>query len=125
MKTLLSTLVLSLALPFLGFAGTTQLTTQNYQNTLSGNRFVVVDVYTDWCGPCKALTPIFQALSNELGSQYSFVKLNGDSEPQLRQNLNITGYPTIIFMKDGSEVGRHVGGASKDQLVKLINQYLK
>lgn len=125
MKTLLSTLALSLALPLLGFAGTTQLTTQNYQNTLSGNRFVVVDVYTDWCGPCKALTPIFQSLSDEMGGQYSFVKLNGDSEPQLQKNLHITGYPTIIFMKDGSEAGRHVGGASKDQLRQLMNKYFK
>ena len=125
MKTLLSILALSLALPLCGFAGSTQLTTQNFQSTVSGNRFVIVDVYTDWCGPCKALTPIFQALSDELGSQYTFAKLNGDSEPQLRQNFNITGYPTIIFMKDGSEVGRHVGGASKDQLRQLINKYLK
>lgn len=125
MKTLLSGLALSLLLPLCSFAGTTQLTTQNYQNTLSGNRFVVVDVYTDWCGPCKALTPIFQSLSDELGNQFSFVKLNGDSEPQLRQSLNITGYPTIIFMKDGKEVGRHVGGASRDQLLKMTNQYFK
>lgn len=125
MKTLFSSLALSLLLPLCSFAGTTQLTTQNYQNTLSGNRFVVVDVYTDWCGPCKALTPVFQSLSDELGSQYSFVKLNGESEPEIQRNLKITGYPTIIFMKDGSEAGRHVGGASKDQLRQLMNKYFK
>lgn len=118
-------LSLLLALPLCGFAATTQLNSQNYQSTVSGNRFVVVDVYTDWCGPCKALTPVFQALSDELGGKFSFAKLNGDSEPQLRQNLNITGYPTLIFMKDGKEVGRHVGGASRDQLINLTNQYFK
>ncbi len=123
MKSLL--LALALALPLCSFAATTQLTTQNYQGTLSGNRFVVVDVYTDWCGPCKALGPVFQSLSDELGGQFTFAKLNGDSEPTLRQNLNITGYPTIIFMKDGKEAGRHVGGASRDQLIKLTNQYFK
>lgn len=100
------------------------LTSQNIEQVLKENKFVIVDVYAEWCGPCKLLAPIFKALNKELGSQYKFAKLNGDDEKDLLTRFNIESYPTILFFKDGNEMGRHVGLMTKNDFKEKIKQYL-
>ena len=95
----------------------------NFDAVLQENEKVIVDVYAAWCGPCKALSPIFQQLSEEFEGKCTFVKLNADANQALMQKLKVKGLPTILVYKGGQEVHRQVGFANKDQLTEILNTH--
>jgi thioredoxin 1 len=91
-----------------------ELTTQEFSNAIAqGN--AVVDFWAPWCGPCRMMAPVFDEMSKSQ-SGMTFAKVNVDEEGAVAQQLGIRGIPTIIFFKDGKEVGRHVGFADKRTL---------
>lgn len=69
---------------------------------------VILDVYADWCSPCKKMKPIFDALSLEY-SYIKFVKINSDDAQEFVKKYKIKGIPCLIFFKGGKEVDRIVG----------------
>lgn len=94
----------------------------DFEKIIHSSKYVVVDVFADWCGPCKMLAPIIQELSNEFGQTYTFVKLNCNEENQdLTTQLNIRSLPTIIFFKDGKEVIRKAGYTDKSALKATLD----
>lgn len=98
----------------------TDLTSENHKQILDGNKYVVIDVYTDWCGPCRSLAPIFKELNDEMGDKYKFVKLNAEQQTKIADFFKIQAYPTILFIKEGKEVGRILGFRDKKSLVSEI-----
>lgn len=98
------------------------LTQDTFQDTLNSCPYLVVDFFADWCGPCKSLAPIFEQVAGEYGNNYCFAKVNADRAGDLLQRYNVKGLPTVVFFKDGKEVGRHVGFMSKDVFVKELKQ---
>ncbi len=100
------------------------ITRANLQEILDSPRPVIIDVYTDWCGPCKTLAPIFKELNDQYGNRYLFAKLNGEDLSLVRQ-FQIKGYPTIIFLKNGVEAGRHLGFLNKDKFIQKMHQYFE
>lgn len=97
----------------------------NIKSIIANNPSVVLDVYADGCPPCNQLAPVFQAVEGELSHSHTFVKLNGRQDPQVTSELNIRGFPTLIFFKNGHEVGRQTGYVNHSQLKHLINSYLQ
>lgn len=78
-------------------------------DVLSFDGVVVVEVYTDWCGPCKYYAPIIEAVSKSYAgnSRVKFVKVDGDGSPALMQKLGVKGYPlTLFFAKDATGAWR-------------------
>lgn len=98
----------------------TNITGENYAHIMENNRFVIMDIYADWCGPCKSLATIYHELSEEYGDRYTFTKLNADVEGALSITLKVNALPTILFFKDGEQVHRHIGLISKKKLVDLM-----
>lgn len=76
---------------------------------------VVVDMYADWCGPCRRLSPIIDEISKE-NRQVKFVKINTDNS-QKAKSMGINAIPVLVVFKDGVEVKRLVGLMPKDELV--------
>jgi len=120
--TIISTALISLC---------TQTTTpQNllylHQQTKSLNTFittgdVILDFYADWCNPCKRMSPLIDAVA-ALMPQFTFIKINRDHFLQLAKSYNITSIPTLIFLRDGKEIGRYDGGPlTEAKLQKLIS----
>lgn len=72
---------------------------------------VVVDFYAPWCGPCRMLAPVVQALAQKYAGRARFVKVNVDDAPELAERFGISGVPTLLFVRDGEEVDRVVGFA--------------
>lgn len=101
-----------------------QLTEENFQDIMNASRPVIIDVYTDWCPPCKGLAPIFKELSEQYGQDYLFAKLNAEEQERLSQQLGIRGFPTIIFLKNGKEVGRQLGFMNKEKFIAKIKEFL-
>lgn len=101
------------------------LNTGNVKKLLSTSRFMIVDVYTDWCGPCKYLDHVIKELHQQYGHLYQFAKLNAEKEKQIAKTWSINAYPTILFIKDGKEVGRHKGYLNKDAFLAQIEEYFQ
>ncbi|KZL83446.1 thioredoxin-like protein [Colletotrichum incanum] len=74
-----------------------------FNNILSANTYVVVDFYADWCGPCHAIKPIYESLSNTHGQPGSlaFVKVNVDAAQDIARRYNVTAMPTFMFFENG------------------------
>lgn len=85
---------------------------------------VLVDFYADWCGPCKMLAPILEAISNER-SDVTIAKVNIDENVSVASALKIVSIPTMYIFKDGEIVSRLVGWHSKDQIIVALDNYLK
>jgi len=100
------------------------LTSDNFTKIIKGSHPVIINVYANWCSPCKALAPVFYELNKELGNRYQFVKMNADEQKSLTDHLNVSSYPTLIFFKNGKEIGRSVGACNKVQLTSMIENYL-
>jgi thioredoxin 1 len=71
---------------------------------------VVVDLWADWCAPCRALAPTIEALSAELAGTVTVGKLDITASPQVPSRYGVTAIPTILLFHHGKEVGRLVGG---------------
>lgn len=98
----------------------------HFSTVLSSNRIVVTDFYADWCGPCKAIAPVYEQLSSQLSrpGSIAFVKVNVDEQKQIAQTYNITAMPTFMLFKAGRETKRIRGANMKelDQTVKQLAQ---
>lgn len=70
---------------------------------------VLIDFYADWCAPCKMVAPVVDEIAHEHQGRLLVVKVDTDRAPDLSGRLGIRGIPTLVFFKDGSEVGRSVG----------------
>ncbi|CAK7264161.1 mitochondrial thioredoxin [Sporothrix epigloea] len=88
------------------------------------NKIVVVDFHATWCGPCKAISPLFEKLSNEdKFSGIFFAKVDVDAVPQVAQEYGIRAMPTFISIKDEEKFGEVVG-ANPPAVQKLLSDAL-
>ncbi|TQN72960.1 Thioredoxin-like protein [Colletotrichum shisoi] len=74
-----------------------------FSGLLPANTYVVVDFYADWCGPCHAIKPIYESLSNNHGrpGSLAFVKVNVDAAQDVARRYGVTAMPTIMFFGKG------------------------
>ncbi len=82
---------------------------------------VLVDFWATWCGPCRALGPILDEVSEEVSS-VKIVKVNVDEESDLAGDFRIMSIPTMILFKDGKPVEKSVGLLQKSEVLDLIKK---
>ena len=83
---------------------------------------VVIDLYADWCGPCRMLAPVLAELEGEY-TDVKFCKINVDNDPDLARAFNVTNIPMVALVKDNTFADMSVGFVPKENLVKLIEEY--
>ncbi len=87
------------------------------------NGIVVLDIWADWCRPCKAIEPYLKELEREYPN-VKFLKLNADEYPEILQDLGVISIPTVIYFKNGKEVGRIVGAQPKQKFKQTLEEIL-
>lgn len=95
----------------------------DFTNTIASG-VTLVDFFATWCGPCRMLTPILDALVKEFGVRATIAKLDVDHAPKTANLFGISAVPTIILFKDGKEVTRFTGLKDFETLKKAINSAL-
>lgn len=78
---------------------------------------VLVDVWAPWCGPCRAMAPMFERAASALEPDVRLVKLNSDQAPQLSSRLGIRSIPTMLLVRSGQILARTSGAMNSDQIV--------
>ena len=97
-------------------------TDENFnEEVLASNIPVVVDFYADWCGPCKMLAPVIEALAGEMEGKVKIGKLNVDDSPETARQYGIMSIPTLLYIKNGEVVNKTVGVISKTEIEQVIN----
>lgn len=82
----------------------------------------VVDFSATWCGPCKMLAPVLEAVSDEM-SEITFFNADVDANLPLAQQNGISSVPALVIFKNGEVVGKSVGFQPKLQLIELLKKY--
>jgi thioredoxin 1 len=83
---------------------------------------VVVDFWADWCGPCKMMGPVLEALAEEGDGRVTFAKLNVDEEPATTRRFDVMSMPTLIAFRDGQPVKRLVGARGEASLRQALEE---
>ena len=89
-----------------------------------GDKPAIIDLYADWCGPCRMQGPVVEQLSEELDGKVSFFKVDVDENQSTAEKFGVMSIPTMIIQKDGKVVDTVVGYHEKDALKKIIEKYL-
>lgn len=101
-----------------------EITDANFSKIINSNKVVVVDFTASWCGPCRAIAPVIDAVSNEFSGRAVVGKLDVDRNPNTTAQFGVRNIPAILFFKDGKLVDKQSGGTSQSALAAKINSYL-
>jgi thioredoxin 1 len=105
---------------------TTKVTTADFEAVvLKSTTPVLVDFWAVWCGPCRAVGPILEEISNEHGDKLKIVKLNTDEEGAIAMKYGISSIPTMNVFVNGEVVKTIVGAKPKPALLKDLESYIK
>lgn len=83
---------------------------------------VLVDFYADWCGPCKMMAPVVDALAADFAGRVTVGKLNIDDEESIAANYSVMTIPTLAVFKGGKLVDKLIGVQSKDAVQSMIEK---
>lgn len=84
----------------------------------------IVDFFATWCGPCRMMSLVLEEI-NEEHPDFNIVKVDVDTNEVLARKFGVMSIPTIVIMKDGKQVEKHIGLMQKEDLVDIVESYLQ
>lgn len=107
-----------------GLMATEKITDGSFEaEVLKSDKLVLVDFWAEWCGPCRALGPKLEEISEEM-SNVRIVKINVDENRETPAKFGVQGIPTMILFKDGELVEQIVGNHPKENIVEVLNKHV-
>src|SRR5680860_1209830 len=105
-----------------------EATMENFQQQVmeaSSTTPVLVDVWAEWCAPCKQLMPLLEKLADEYKGAFLLAKVNADQQEQLTASLGVKSLPTVILVKDGQAVDGFNGALAESEIRKVLDKYVE
>jgi thioredoxin 1 len=97
------------------------ITTLEFEaEVLGSEKAVIVDFWAEWCGPCRAVSPVLDQIADERADELRVVKVNIDEEPELAQRYGIMSIPTIVLFKEGEPAAAAIGAQPKQMLERSL-----
>ena len=90
---------------------------------LKSKKPVLVDFWAEWCGPCRMVGPALEQLSDTMNGKVKIAKLNVDENQEIAMKYGIRSIPSLLLFKEGREIGRTIGAASKEAYQQFIEQF--
>ncbi|PKP20677.1 MAG: thioredoxin [Bacteroidetes bacterium HGW-Bacteroidetes-20] len=96
----------------------------NFAEVTKSEKLVVIDFWAQWCGPCRALTPLIEEVAVEYEGKAIIGKCDTDSNNDIAMQFGVRNIPMLIFLKNGEVKDVHVGLIKKPELISKIEAYL-
>lgn len=103
---------------------TVEINGTNFEEITKSDKLIVIDFWAQWCGPCRALTPIIEEVEKEYEGRAIIGKCDTDANNDIAIQFGVRNIPMIIFLKNGDVKDVHVGLIKKPELVKKIESFL-
>ena len=100
------------------------LTTAQFDAAVEVAPLAMVDFWASWCGPCKMLSPLVEALAEQYDGKALVAKVNVDEEPDLAARFGVMSIPTVVFLKNGREFDRKVGVMPPEAFISVLDNNL-
>lgn len=99
-----------------------EITTANFEEKVEkSDKPVMLDLWAEWCGPCRMLTPIVQEMAEEYDGKAVIGKVDVDSNPEIAAKYSVRNIPTVLFVKNGELVDKQVGAVPKSTLTAKLD----
>ena len=95
---------------------------ESFSQLINSEKPVLVDFYADWCGPCKAMSPVIQEVAKAVQGKARVIKVNIDKSVEAAQAYQVQAVPTFIIFKNGKIVWRYSGMIDKSSLINRLTQ---
>ena len=99
-----------------GRGGVTEITDGTFQEILKKHPFLVIDLWAEWCGPCRMVAPVIEDLAHDFSGRVAFGKCDVDQNRVIAAQFSITAIPTLLFFAHGALVDRAVGALPKEAI---------
>ena len=101
------------------------ITDSNFDAFIAEGLPVVLDFFATWCGPCKKIAPYIAEIAEEYAGRVNVGKCDVDDNDELTAKFGIRNVPTVLFIKNGEVVDKHVGAGKKSEFVEKVEALLK
>lgn len=95
---------------------------ESFSQLINSEQPVLVDFYADWCGPCKAMSPVIQEVATAVQGKARVIKVDIDKSVQASQAYQVQAVPTFIIFKNGKIIWRYSGMIDKHSLINMLTQ---
>lgn len=97
---------------------------ESFKEIINGDKPVLIDFHATWCGPCKAMSPIVEAVAKELQGQIRVLKIDVDKNQAIAAQHQIQSVPTFMIFKNGNVLWKQAGGSDKMTLMRQIKNFI-
>ncbi len=99
-----------------------EITDDTFEETIKNNPAVIVDLWAEWCGPCKMVAPMMEDLSKKYDGKALFCKLDVDANQKVAMDNSIMAIPTLLLFKNGEVIDKIIGVVPINTLTAAIDR---